>query len=119
MKKIFILWLLAFTALSAFSQVNIIAKDAPAHIGDSVQVVAKVFSAKMLNNGITLLNLGGDYPNQLLVAMISVKDRRKFSYKPEEDLIGQTLIFFGKLMEYKGKPQLILTDPNQIQAAGF
>jgi hypothetical protein len=119
MKKLIILIVLAFTSFTSYSQQSILAKDATAHIGDSVIVIGKVFSGKLLTNGMTLLNLGDNYPNQQLTVMIPATERPKFNYKPELDLIGQTLLFSGILMDYKGKPQMVIFEPKQIQAAGF
>jgi hypothetical protein len=48
-----------------------------------------VYGGKLLGNGITLSNVGGEFPNHLLVVMIKREDRSKFTYKPEEYLKGK------------------------------
>ncbi len=83
-------------------------------MGDSVELTDKVYGGKLLNNGMTLLNLGGDFPNHLVTVVIKAEDRSKFSGKPEEDLVGKKVRIIGRMEEYKGKPQIIIVSPNQI-----
>lgn len=47
--------------------------------------------------------------------MIKSEDRAKFSYKPEEALKGKWVLVRGKLIDYKGKPEIIITEPTQIE----
>ena len=84
MKKAILLLILSFNCLLVFSQTTITAKEALSHIDDSVTVRDKVYGGRLLSNGMTLLNLGGDFPNHLLVVMIKSEDRAKFNVKPEE-----------------------------------
>jgi hypothetical protein len=76
MKKLIIVLLFGFSSLTALGQLfsGITAQEASLRIGDSVTVVDKVFSGKLLKNGMTLLNLGGNFPNHLLVVMIKSED---------------------------------------------
>ena len=62
----------------------------------------------------TLLNLGGNYPNQLLTIMIPGKDRDKFKEKPEEVYKGKAVCVTGKIVDYKGKPEIVVSDPGQL-----
>ena len=115
MKKLFVCFLLAICGGTASSQTGISAKEASLRIGDSVTVMDKVYGGRLLSNGMTLLNLGGDFPNHLLVVMIKSEDRAKFNYKPEEVFAGKYVLVTGKLIDYKGKPEIIITDPSQIK----
>ena len=54
-----------------FSQIKITSQEASKHIGDTVLVFDKVYGGKLLNNGMTLLNVGEEFPNHTLVVMIS------------------------------------------------
>lgn len=67
------------------------------------------------NKKVALLNLGGDYPNHDLVVAIFEGDWKKFDYKPEEFLKGREICVSGKLLMYKGKPEIIVNNPNQIK----
>ncbi len=96
------------------AQTTIAAKDAPQHIGDTVTICEKVYSTKLMDNtNMTLLNLGGNYPNQLLTIMIPPADRDKFK-QPEIALKGKTICVTGKLVNYRDKPEIVVTDPAQI-----
>ena len=63
----------------------------------------------------TLLDVGGFNPNQDLTIMIAAADRPKFKGKPEEDFKGREVTVTGKLIDFKGKPEIIVTDPDQIK----
>ncbi|MDB5124746.1 MAG: hypothetical protein JWP94_2875 [Mucilaginibacter sp.] len=86
------------------------------HIGETVTVTDKVFSTKLITpSNITLFNLGGYYPNQLLTIMIPGADRNKFKGQPVVDYKGRTVAVTGKVIEYKGKPEIVITEPSQIK----
>jgi micrococcal nuclease len=106
--------LISFCSLGAFSQTQIAAADASKHIGDSVIIIEKVYSAKAFDNGMILLNLGGSYPNHLLVVMIEPKAKALFKYAPEQELKDKKISVTGKLIDYKGKPEIVVHDPKQI-----
>ncbi|WP_207536297.1 hypothetical protein [Desertivirga arenae] len=85
-------------------------------VGDSVLLTSKVYSGKFLDNtGLTLLNLGADYPNQLLTVVIRGNDRKKFASVPEELFKGKTVSIDGIVSEYKGRKQIVVTNPEQIK----
>ncbi len=115
MKKLLALTcLMAVLSIKTNAQTQINAKEASEHIGEIVTVTNVVYSTRVLNNGKTLLNMGGDYPNHLLTIVITSEDRSKFTYKPEEQLKGKTIKVTGKLADYKGKPELTVTEPEQL-----
>ena len=66
------------------------------------------------NKKVILLNMGADYPNHELVIAIFEGDWKKFDYKPAEFLKGKDICITGKLVMYKGKPEIIVNNPNQI-----
>jgi DNA/RNA endonuclease YhcR with UshA esterase domain len=90
----------------------VLSKDIAKHIGEHVTVCDKVYTAR-LNEGsnITLLNLGGNYPNQTVTIMIKGEDRSKFKEQPEVYYKGRTVCVSGTVIEYKGKPEIVVTDP--------
>jgi hypothetical protein len=83
-------------------------RSAPQHLGEDVLVCAQVFGQKTFST-MTLVNLGADYPNQLLTVVL--KEEAKQVYP---DLDGKNVCVSGKLENYKGKPQIIVTDPKMI-----
>ena len=56
-----------FSFFTAYSQIKITAQNASQHNGDSVQVFDKEYGGKLLGNGMTLLNVGGEFPNHELM----------------------------------------------------
>jgi hypothetical protein len=114
MKNLIILSVLVLSSFIGFSQTKITAQEASKHIGDSVLVLDKVYGGIILSNAMTLLNVGNDFPNHLLVVMIRSEDRAKFKFKPEEQFKGKQVIISGRLIEYKGKPAISVSALGQI-----
>ena len=116
MKKLLVLT--AFAALFAYkasAQPTVAVKNAVKHIGQAVKICDKVVDGKLItSSNITLLNIG-DNPSQQLIIMIPAADRPKFKGRPEIDYRGKDIIVTGKLATYKGKPQIIVSDPKQIK----
>jgi DNA/RNA endonuclease YhcR with UshA esterase domain len=116
MKNIIILALFAVLSVKASAQTIIAAKDAAKHIGETVTITEKVFSGKYFeNNKMTLLDLGGYNPNQLITVMIPGADKEKFKGNPEADYKGKEITVTGKIIDYKGKPEIVVTDPKQLK----
>jgi len=40
--------------------------------------------------------------------------RAKFSYKPEEFLVNKDVCVTGEIKDYRGKPQIVVTDSTQV-----
>lgn len=78
-------------------------------VGKTIYVTAKVYSSKNIGSMI-LVNLGAAYPNQLLT--LAVKGDAK---AVAANLDGKTLTVTGQVIDYKGKPEIIVTDPNQLK----
>ncbi len=78
-------------------------------------VCDKMFDGKFLENSqITLLNLGGAYPNQKITVVIKGADRSKFKTPPETLYAGKTICVKGPVQIYRGRPEIVVTDPQQI-----
>ena len=61
----------------------------------------------------TFLDFGKPYPNQPFTAVIWGSDRAKFG-TPETTLQGKRVCVSGAIREYRGKPEIILSDPSQL-----
>ena len=106
----FSLWALSADAAS------ISPADAASHIGESATVCGLVASAKYAANSRaqpTFLDMGQPYPNQPFVAVIFGTDRAKFG-KPEATLSGKRICVTGQVRNYRGKPEIIVSDPSQL-----
>jgi len=61
------------------------------------------------------LNFGDFYPNQCFTAVIFNSFVKNFDDFPEKYYLGKIVRVFGEIREYKGKPEVILKDPSQIE----
>jgi hypothetical protein len=98
---------LAFPALAA----TITAQDAAQHAGEMVTVegLARIHvSAKA-----SFLDIGGNYPDEPFPAVVFADHADAFGDLMKYD--GKTVDVTGRIRGYKGKPEIILTDPSQIK----
>jgi hypothetical protein len=87
-------------------EVNI--KDAASHVDEYAKVCAVVYGYKALD-GLTLVNLGASFPDQLMTVVLkgAAKDLAA-------SIDGKTICVTGKIILYKGKPEIIVTDPAML-----
>lgn len=117
MKKILLINVLALLfAFTASAQKVISASDAAKHINEKVTICEKVFSSKLITpSNMTFLDLGGFHPNELLTVVIKGEDRSKFKDAPDEYFKGRNICVTGIVIDYKGKPEIVVSDPGQIK----
>jgi DNA/RNA endonuclease YhcR with UshA esterase domain len=102
---------------SAAGAASISPGDAASHVGETVTVCGLVASAKYAANSRaqpTFLDMGQPYPNQPFVAVIFGTDRAKFG-EPEATLSGKRICVTGQVRNYRGKPEIIVSDPSQLK----
>jgi hypothetical protein len=89
------------------------AKD---HIGETATVCGKVADARYLETGshVTFLNFDTPFPNHTFTGFIPGDSRAKFG-TPEKDYLGKEVCLTGKIQDYNGKPEIVLSDPQQIK----
>jgi DNA/RNA endonuclease YhcR with UshA esterase domain len=58
--------------------------------------------------------MGGAYPNQAFTAFIPSGSAGQFSNPQQYE--GKTVSVSGKIQLYKGKPEIVVTSPTQINA---
>ena len=90
--------------------------DAADHVGQNATVCGVVASAKFdghLKSQPTFLDFGKPYPEQLFTAVIFGTNRAKFG-TPETALQGKRVCVSGSIREYRGRPEIILSDPSQL-----
>lgn len=93
-------------------------EDAGNHAGDSVKICNKIYGGKYLEgakNSPTFLNVGGNYPDALLTLVIWNDTRKLFKKPPEEYYKGAQVCITGRIQIVKGKPEIIVSSPNQIK----
>jgi len=84
--------------------------------GETATVCGVVASAKFEANARsqpTLLDLGKSYPHAVFTAVIYGNDRSKFG-TPEASFRGKRICVTGHISNYRGKPEIVLTDPSQL-----
>lgn len=114
--KLFLSAAIIFSCLNAFSQTRITAKESSKHLNEKVMVCDQVFGGKYLDHSnITLIDVGGNHPHELLTLVIRGNDRKKFKTAPEDTFKGKKVCITGKIVDYKGKPEIMITDPEQIK----
>jgi DNA/RNA endonuclease YhcR with UshA esterase domain len=92
------------------SQDTISSKDAKNFIGVVKIVKGPVAGIFKSNKGTVLFNFDEDHPNATFVAVI--KNTAEISYS--EVKIGSILTISGMIEDYKGKPEIIITEQSQI-----
>ncbi len=91
--------------------------EASNHIGENATVCGMVSSgyyASASNGSPTFINLDGRYPNQQFTIFILGKDRHNFN-SPERSYNGENICVTGLITQYKGKPQIKVTNKSQIR----
>jgi DNA/RNA endonuclease YhcR with UshA esterase domain len=92
-------------------------EEAAGHVGENATVcgaVASAHHAASSKSQPTFLNLGKAYPAQMFTAVIFGSDRPK-SGEPEKTLQGKRVCVTGKVELYRGIPEIVLHDPEQLQ----
>ena len=113
MKKFSLLFLFSFAFYFAKSQTLVLAKDAAQYIGKTVTICDSVYTAKALDK-LNLINLGGAFPKELITIAISKEDAGKFPSEPASMFLGNNICVTGVVSEFKGKVQIVVTEPKQI-----
>ena len=116
--------ILSFLVLAPFgvnaspAHVNqVTAVEAKLHIGEQATVCGKVVStryATTTRGKPTFLNLDKPYPNQIFTVLIWGENREKFG-TPEEKYRDKQVCVTGKITEYRGAPEIVVSDPESIE----
>ena len=105
--------LLLFIGISAvsYSQDTVSTKDSKNFIGETKIVRGIVASIFVSNKGTVLINFDEPHPNATFVAVIKT-GTTGVSYADVKK--GSIMTITGKIEEYKGKPEIIITEQSQI-----
>jgi hypothetical protein len=114
--QVLVLLVLATQYPVAWAATWLAAQDAANHIGEVATVCGTVASTNFAirsKGQPTYLNLDRPYPNQVFTILIWGSDRPKFG-TPETTLMGKRVCATGTIKEYRGKPEIVATDPRQL-----
>ena len=109
---VFAIGLALFLATSAHAE-TISPQEASHHVGATMTVEGEVSQVSTSGGGTTFINFGGRFPNHVFYAVIFRKNINRFS--DVHSLVGNSVSITGAIELYKGKPQIILSTPEQIQ----
>lgn len=113
MKKKWLTVLLCCFAYTLSAQVKVPVDSVSSYIGQNVTVCAGVFGIKSLDK-LSFINLGAAYPKSPLTIVIFTKDLPNFKTTPELLYTNKTICVTGKLEDFKGKTQIVVTHPEEI-----
>jgi hypothetical protein len=95
--------------------IDIDVNNAAQYEGKLEHICSKVYSTKILDsNGMTLLNVGGEYPNCPLTIVIYADKLKNFSCIPSDYYKGKNICITGRIKMYKGKPEIISNSQQEI-----
>jgi hypothetical protein len=83
------------------------------HVGEEVTVEGVLEQVSEIDSGTIFLNYGGRFPDHIFYGVIfgDYAD----SFPDLRGLEGSVVSLTGTIYLYRGKPQIILLDPSQIQ----
>jgi len=109
----------AFVAVISLAQAadTLAPGQAASHVGEHATVCGEVTGTKFSDHRKrkpTFIDFGPPHPNQLFTALIWGEHRINFDYDPLT-LLGKTICVTGTITEFKGKPEIKVSDPAQIR----
>ncbi|MDQ8003195.1 MAG: hypothetical protein REI64_00270 [Pedobacter sp.] len=114
MKKILLTFVLLAFFIAAKSQTNVSIKEVVNHVGKEVTLCDSVYSARSMES-LSLLNLGGKFPKEVITVVVFKSDRDKFEKEPVTLFENKRICVIGKVTLYKEKLQIVVNDPKQIK----
>jgi len=97
---------------------NIPSTQAQQHIGETNTVCGPIASTRYLQGGPTFLNLDRPYPNHTMTILVQAANRPKFPTPPELMYSQKVVCVAGPIINYHGKPEIVVQDPSQIVIMG-
>lgn len=107
-----VLGILLFFAVSVYAE-TIVPQETRSHVGTYATVEGLVSQVSKSSGGTTFINFGGRFPNHVFYAVIFRDSAHLFP--GVSNLEGRVIAIQGTIELYRGKPQIILTSPEQIE----
>jgi micrococcal nuclease len=96
---------------------NIPAAQTQAHIGETNTVCGLVAGGRFLESSKgkpTFLNFDRPFPDHTFSVVIFESGRAKFKSPPEVLFDHKTVCVTGRIVDFKGKPEIVVEEPSQI-----
>ncbi|EEW24025.1 hypothetical protein [Rhodobacter ferrooxidans] len=104
---------LALCLASAAQSETISPQNAVYHVGEQTTVEGAIDQVSVSDKGTIFLNFGGRFPNEVFYAVV-FEDYADL-FPDARDMEGRIVAISGMIEMYKGKPEIILMSPDQIQ----
>lgn len=112
MKRIVLLAaLITSTGLAVAAPIS--ASLAGKFVGRNVTVEGKISDVHFSKSGVTFIDIGGKYPRYRFTALIPLQSAAHF--ENVQGYEGRLVEITGMVEMYRGKPEIVLTAPDQIQ----
>ena len=118
LKMLLLIFPVLFVSLYASAQNKIPVGEAAKHIGEVVTICDKIYKTDFAENSKaqpTFLKMGSGFLMHKIDIVINFKDRKNFMDKPETYYLEKDVCITGKIVEFEGKPQIIISKPTEIQ----
>lgn len=110
---------LVLTALALVAPVKspptITPADAAKHVGEEVVVRGTISQIAVTVNLTTHINFGGRYPDHIFT--VTIFKAKQTLFPGVRDYEGKVVEVQGLVHLYRGKPEIVLTEPTQIRLA--
>ena len=103
--------------VAAEEPLQITASETAQHVGEYAEVCGRIASAAHIaavKGQPTFLNFERPYPDNLFTVVIWGSCRSRFDGRPEHMFDGKSVCVTGRIVEYQGKPQIVVENPDQI-----
>lgn len=114
--RLFII-LFLFITPGLFAQEIISTDEFKDYIGQEITVkgtIDQVVSLKDVRGKPTYFNMGGKYPDNKFTLLLWESNKHKFT-KGAQFYEGKTIKVIGLIETYRGKPQIVIREPEQIE----
>lgn len=81
------------------------------YVGKKVTLCDTVYSFKIFSDTVTMLNMGGKYPNQRFTVVVTGKEIQLNT----DGIVGKHICVTGDASLYKGRPEIMIYHTNQIE----
>jgi len=109
-KTLLIIVVIASLAFKASAQEKFSVQDFKKYVGKKVTLCDTVYSFKLFNDTLTMLNMGGKYPNQRFTVVVTGKDIQLNL----DSIKGKHICVTGDLSLYNNKPEVLVYNPDQL-----
>lgn len=116
MKNLCLVFILNCLLQTSFSQ-TVTLENISKYEGETVTICEKVQSAFLSNkeSKTAFLNFGYPFPNETFRVVIFESTFKNFNYAPSEFLKNKRVCITGKVVIYKGRPQMVISKESQIK----